>query len=182
VAGVLGRIGPAAAPAGEALSPLVADKDEQTAQAAILALAGIGPQSKQAIPVLIDALGSGSSPNACAAAYALGRIGPEAVSAQQALNGLLSGGDRDLALVSAWALVQICPASPDLAAKLLPVLTTGLGADRLPLARRGAAEALGQLGAAAKAAVPALQKTLDDDDPSVRAAVGKALEQIQAGG
>ncbi|MEN6406825.1 MAG: HEAT repeat domain-containing protein [Thermoguttaceae bacterium] len=179
VAYLLGQYGPAAAPATEALARLVTDKNDRVAQAAILALANIGPGAKAAVPTLTAAMRGGKNPDAGVIAFALGRIGPDAKPAVPTLTALLAGEDRDLALTVAWALVQIEPASPELAAQTLPTLTAGLAADRSALARRGAVEAIGRLGAAAKSAVPALQKLANDQDPLVRAAVDKALKSIQ---
>jgi HEAT repeat protein len=176
---VLGKMGPAAAPATPALAKLIADKDDHVAQEAILALANIGPGAKEAVPALAAALEQGEKPNAHAVAYALGRIGPAAAEALPALFALLDNSDRQLALVSAWALVRISPASAEVAEKTLPVLIAGLKG-RAPLARRGAAEALGGLGPAAKEAVPALRSAASDKDPSVRAAVARALALIHS--
>jgi HEAT repeat protein len=156
---------------------LVADKDGHVAQEAILALANIGPGAKEAEPALTAALEQGEKSNAFAVAYALGKIGPDAAGAEPALFGLLDDSDRQLALVSAWALTHIDPASTKVAEKAIPVLIAGLKG-RTPLARSGAAEALGSLGAAAKAAIPALESARNDKDPSVRAAVAKALSLI----
>ncbi len=178
VAHILGQIGPAAAPATEALANLVADKDEQTAHEATLALAKIGPGAKAAVPALVKALASGEGPNTPAVAYTLGRIGPDAAAAEPALAKLLKSSNTGVALAGAWALVQIRPASAELAAQTLPALTAGL-AHREPLARLGAAEALGQLGPAAKTAVPALKKIVsDEEDPAVCDAAAKALALI----
>ena len=58
------------------------------------------------------------------------------------------------------------------------MLIAGLSAP-LPLARRGASEALGQLGPLAKDAIPALQKAAKDEDPAVRGAAAKAIKSIQ---
>jgi HEAT repeat protein len=176
---ILGKIGPDAAPATPALAKLIAGKDDRVAHEATLALANIGPGAKEAVPALTAALEQGEKPkgeksNAHAVAYALGKIGPDAAGAEPALFGLLHNSNRQLALVSAWALAQISPASAEVAEKTLPVLIAGLK-DRTPLARRGAAEALGSLGPAAKEAIPALQSAAKDKDPSVRAAVAKAL-------
>ena len=110
----------------------------------------------------------------------MGKIGPDAAEAQPVLSGLLKSADRNLALASAWALVHIRPGSADVAAETLPVLMAGL-ADRLPLARRGAAEALGNLGPLAKEAVPALRKAVRDEDQDVRRAAVEALRSIRKG-
>ena len=126
VAYILGKIGPAAAPATDALAKLVAGKDDRAAQEAIVALANIGPGAKAAVPALTDALQQGENPNAHAIVYALGKIGPDAASAEPVLSGLLGNSDGNLALVSAWALALIHPAPGEIAAKTLPVLTAGL--------------------------------------------------------
>ena len=117
VAYILGKIGPAAAPATDALAKLVADKDDRAAHEAILALANIGPGAKAAVPALIEALQQGENPNRHAIVYALGKIGPDAAAAEPVLSGLLTSPDANLALVSAWALVRIHPASAEIAAK-----------------------------------------------------------------
>jgi len=182
VAYILGRIGPDAAPATEALAELLADKDEKTVHEAALALANIGPKAKAAVPALVKAIESGVCPNTPALAYALGRIGPDAVAAVPALEKLLASSEDNVALAGAWALVQIQPSLPELAAKTVPALTAGLS-HGLPLVRRGAAEALGRLGPAAKDAAPALKKIVGDEDeePSVREAAATALHSIEGG-
>jgi len=176
---VLGQFGSAAAAATPALAKLVADKDEHVAHEAILTLANIGPGAKGAVPSLMQALQQGAGTNAPAIAYALGRIGPDAAEAEPVLVESLGNSNRHLALASAWALVQIRPASAEIAAKTLPVLVAGLKTAS-PIGRRGAAEALGSLGAAAKEALPALKQASADKDPTVRAAAAKAVELIGA--
>ena len=95
-----------------------------------------------------------------------------------ALADSLKSPNPHLVLASAWAMAQIDPKSAEVAEKTLPVLTAGLTSD-LPVARQGAAEALGQLGPAAKEAVPALEKmATSDKDKAVRAAAEKALALI----
>ena len=175
---ILGQIGPAAAPAAEALAGLVNDKNARVAQEAALALAKIGPGAKAAIPALVKSL-EGEGANSHAVAYALGKIGPDA-TVQKALTGLLKSSDRDLALVSAWVLAQVRPVTAEIAAQTVPVLTAGLAAP-LPLERQSAAEALGNLGSLAKNAttLAALQKAASDDDRAVRDAAADALKAIQ---
>jgi HEAT repeat protein len=179
VAYVLGRIGPAAAPAVPALTSLISDPDERVAQEAILALAAIGPDAKAAVPSLISGIKTPDNPNAHAAAFALGKIGKNADTAVPALIGRVGGSDPHLALVCAWALVNIKPDSAEITERVLPVLTKGLTAE-LPLARLGAAQALGKLGPAANDALPALEKATHDKDNAVREAAAKAIEQIAA--
>lgn len=59
----------------------------------------------------------------------------------------------------------------------MPALTQLLG-DPHAAVRRNAAEALGNIGAAAKPALVALQKAADDADPSVQDAAAEAINQI----
>ena len=94
VAYILGKIGPDAAPATDALAKLVADKDERVAHEAILALANIGPGAKAAVPALTEALQQAENPNAHAIVYALGKIGPDAAAAEPVLSGLLDESRR----------------------------------------------------------------------------------------
>ncbi len=178
VAYVLGQIGPSAAPATEALSKLVADKNERVAQEAILALAKIGPGAKAAVPALVDALQTPNNANATAAAYALGKIGPDAAVAEPALEQRLASPDQNAALASAWALVHIRPGSAKVVARAVPVLIAGLSSP-LPVARRGAAEALGDAGPLAVEALPALQQTTNDPNAAVSKAATNAIARIR---
>lgn len=178
VAYILGQIGAPAAPATEALAKLVADPDANVRIEAAYALGKIGPAAKASVPALIAALKPGEDKPAYAAAFALGRIGPDAASAEPALLGLIEGSDDSLSLLCAWALVQIRGASAATAAKVLPELRAGLASD-FPKSRQMAAETLGTLGAAAKAARPQLERLAKGDkDAEVRAAAAKALESI----
>ena len=53
VLSVLGKIGPAAAPATAAVTELIADKDDEVAYEAMMTLAKIGPGAKAAVPELL---------------------------------------------------------------------------------------------------------------------------------
>jgi HEAT repeat protein len=176
VAYILGRIGPAAAPAAASLAKLIDDKDDSVAHEAILALGNIGPGAKDAVPALVKALqqGPAEKPNISAVVYALGKIGPGAAAAEPVLLARLASPDGNLALMSAWALAQIVPGSAATASKTVPVLITGLS-DPLALSRQLAAESLGSLGPLAKEATAALQKALADEDKNVHDAAAQAL-------
>ncbi len=177
VASMLGRMGANAAPATEALAPLLLDKDPSDDKYVLLALAKIGPGAKAAVPTLVEVLKKGDSPEVHGIIYALGSIGPDAAPAVALIEANLKSDDVSLALISAWALAKIQPASSELAAKTVPVLIAGLSSP-IPQFRQGAAEALGELGSLAKEAVPALQKALNDDEPSVRRAAVHAIRCI----
>jgi len=177
VAEVLGKLGPAAAPATAALAALVNEADEPTARAAIVALAGIGPGAKAAVPALTKALGQKDRPDLFAIIYALGRIGPAAAAAKPGLTAIVADPKHEMAVVAAWALVKIDPKGAA-TTKAVPVLSTGLNSP-LAVIRRGAAEALGEMGRAAKGAEQALARAAKDEDASVRDAAAKALAAIR---
>jgi HEAT repeat protein len=179
VAYILGQIGPAAAPATEALTALIGDKSPRTSSEAVIALGKIGPAAKAAVPALVKAFENGEGSNDHAIAFALGQIGPDAAAAEQVLAGALKSSDSQLSLVCAWALTQIKPGSAELAAKTVPVLTAGLALP-LPQSRVAAAEALGKLGPLAKSAQPALEKAASDENQQVREAAAAALKLIGA--
>jgi HEAT repeat protein len=177
IAQVLGHMGPVAAPATGALAALIDDPDEETSHAAILALAAIGPAAKEAVPALVEALKQPDRSDRFAIIYALGTIGKAAAAAKPALLAILGDSTDEAAVVAAWSLVKIDP-SPAVTAKTVPVLTSALTSP-LPIIRRGAAEALGESGRAAKAAVPALERALKDADNSVRDAAAAAIKRIR---
>jgi HEAT repeat protein len=177
VAYTLGQMGPAAAPATDALSQQVADEDFNVSTEAVLAIAKIGPGAGSAVPALLAALQKENCPNAHAIIYALGKIGPKAAAAEPVLLKDMNGKDSPLAVISAWTFTQIQPRSAKTAAKAIPVLVAGLS-DSLPETRKAAAEALGDLGPLAREAIPALQKAAKDDSKTVREAAAKALESI----
>jgi HEAT repeat protein len=175
---ILGQIGPAAAPATDALAKLINDKNPRVADEAILALGKIGAAAKSAVPALLKTLQSPTEleANRASIAFALGKIGPDAAEAQPALDAALKNSDRSLALMAAWALNQIQPGG-EIAAKTVPVLIEGLALP-VPECRQLAAEALGRLGAAAKAAATALEQATHDEDRDVRNAAAAALTAV----
>jgi hypothetical protein len=78
---------------------------------------------------------------------------------------------------SAWALVEINPRLRGLAERCLEPLTRGLRQSDA-VARSRAAEALGKLGPAAMAAVPALEELALDQDETVRESAAAAIRKI----
>ena len=176
----LGRIGPAAAAATGELAKLVEDKNSRVAHEAIIALGNIGPGAKDAVPALTKVLEQADDRdlNFAAIAFALGKIGPGAAAAESALLKQLESKDDNVRLLSAWALAQIDPASADVAAKAVPVLTAGLA---LPVLedRLLSAEALGGFGPLAKSAAEALKKASTDENKDVQEAAAKALKAVE---
>jgi len=76
------------------------------------------------------------------------------------------------------ALIRILPDEP----RLVPVarvrLLKGLESD-IEFVRAECAKTLGELGSAAKSALPQLKKLLDDESDMVRDAAAKAIKQIE---
>jgi HEAT repeat protein len=172
---VLRQIGADASAATPALVALIDDANEDVAKSAVLTLAAIGPGARAAVSPLVKALGNEDRPDRHAIVYALGRIGRGAAEAKPVLEKLLTNPNQDLALISAWAMTKIAPAS---AAPAVPVLISGLTASEV-IMRRGAAEALGEMGRAARTAATALERATKDSDKSVRDAAAAALTAIR---
>ena len=175
----LGRIGPDAAPATGALANLVEDKNSRVAHEAIIALGDIGPGAKDAVPALAKALDQKEDldMNFGAIAFALGKIGPGAVTAEPVLIKQLESKNDNVRLLSAWALSQIAPASAEIAAKAVPVLSAGLSVPEVQ-DRVLSAEALGDFGLQAKSAAEALKKATTDEDKDVEDEAARALKAV----
>jgi hypothetical protein len=84
----------------------------------------------------------------------------------------LSGGDGTMAMSS---LVELAPYSD----KIVPALVARLVKGKNEYTRRAAAYCLQNMGAEAKAALPALKAALSDPDVNVRTAFRSAIEQIE---
>ncbi len=179
VAYTLGQMGPNAAAATDALAKLVADEDLHLATEAILALGKIGSAAKDAVPALCAALEAEGEKNAHAIILALGKIGPDAAAAEPMVLKAMESEDKALAVIAAGTFIDIQPtASPEAAAKTVPVLVAGL-ADPLPETRIAAADNLAALGPLASEAVPALKKASSDSVKAVREAAAGALKVVQ---
>ncbi|MFI4876821.1 MAG: HEAT repeat domain-containing protein [Blastopirellula sp. JB062] len=178
VAAILGEMGAEAAPAVPDLVKLTSDQNPRVANEAIVALGKIGPAAKDATPRLIALLAESQGAAQHDAALALGQIGKPAADATPALQKVMSASqDETLKVLCAWSILQIDGKSKATADKVVPALTTALKAKQA-VARRGAAELLGRLGADAQSAESALQAASQDEDPAVRDAVAEAREAI----
>jgi HEAT repeat protein len=192
---VLERIGPAAKDAAPALARLLRDgqvlraeealaeigepalapvvevlrgQDREARQRAawtLFLLAGRGHRADQAVPALKDALADDFRAAQRYAAMALGDYGPAAREAVPALLPLLDHPWRPLREEATFALARIDPKNEKVAHALGVLLRTGQGYER-----QRAGNALVDLGADARPAIPALRQALDDPFAYVSAA------------
>lgn len=167
---VLVKLGP------EALQPTIgALRDGKTTQqkaGAIAALSRFGPAAAEAVPLLIAALGDGASEVRWHAAQTLSKIGPAARESLGALRTAQQDTDERVRIEATNALLKIGVSGKE----AVPLLIEQLQNDRWE--RAHAAKALGELGADAGAAVPALAAALKQENRELRMAVVEALGKI----
>jgi HEAT repeat protein len=102
----------AALPARPALERALSDPNRGVRKQAALALAGLGPDGKAAIPTLLAMLNDKKALlDRMCAAISLGHIGPAAAEAVPPLVGLLEEPSEGLREVAALALARIGPAA-----------------------------------------------------------------------
>jgi HEAT repeat protein len=169
IAITLGKIGPAAVPA---LTTALEGKGVGLRRTAATALGLIGPKAAAAAPALAAALADSEASVRQYAAQALGQIGPAAKGELPKLTPALKDRDGAVRVGTALALWQI-----DRRTEGVAVLTEVLGGKSGYLRER-AARALGEIGAEAKAALPALAAALADKEAGVRAAAAEALGRL----
>jgi HEAT repeat protein len=173
---VLMKFGPSASPAVPALIERLADEDRNDRAEFVDLLVEIGPA---AVGPLAAALSDDSPLRRARAALALGRIGTAAKAAGPALTAALKDPAVEVRVAAAEALWL---SAEDAAA--VAALADGLAADDRDLRLR-CARFLGRMGPAARAAVPALVKSLADRSqspgpavPLVAASAAEALGRI----
>src|SRR5262249_10239804 len=102
----------------------------------------------------------------------LWRIGPEPEST---FPGLKSGDPGDL-----WATIQLLrKADKETQKNAVPTLVAAFKGTRDANGRVDFARALGEIGPAAKAAIPALTAALKEKDETVRTAAAEAIKKIE---
>jgi HEAT repeat protein len=143
------------------------DSERQLANQAAVALSRCGPA---AVPGLAIALRDPNPEVRSLACSTLSQIGRPAASAAPELAALLSDPDPQLVALAAHALTTVGPAA-------VPHLVEALN-HPLPMVREKAAFALGQLGFSARSALPALERSLEDENPGVRKYARAALRAI----
>jgi len=205
--GLMG-IGPEAMAAVPALTEALTHKDFHTQYWACRALREIGPEAKTAVPVLLGLLTEGAASVRRNAAQALGGIGPGiGEDAVGALAKALRDSSDPVREDAAIALGRLGPFAKSAAPALEEALANGPIAARVPAARAlwlvtgrteravdvlieelaelnwtyDAVQTLGEIGPAAKKAVPALVALLKltDEEEDVREAAIDALKKIE---
>jgi len=171
----LGSIGSAAKESVPALIGTLKDMEKESRESATWALGKMGPEAKAAIPVLIETAKMDRDHGL--AAEALGRIGVEAKAAVPTLVALLEKSPAQSRVRVALAHWRIT-GQEETAVKVLRATLT----DKQSSVRCDAADALGEMGSKAKAAVPTLiemmqKKTGNDRFADIEAAV-QALRKI----
>jgi HEAT repeat protein len=150
------------------LSEAILDNDKALRLTALTALRKLGPQSKPAVPNLIKAMGMDSGTRR-EAILVVTNIGPEAEAAAQTLVAILA--DKDHWPAASKALAKIGKGA-------VPALVKGLKSTSQPT-RQFSARTLGEIGADAIDALPALrERAKADTSVSVREDAQKAINQI----
>lgn len=178
---ILAKVGPDAKEAAPALAETLKDADGEYRREAQFVLGMFGADAAPAVPELIKSLGSDDEQVRNSAVYALGKIGPMAKAALPALRELGKSDDDFARFAATWAQVRIDPKDQKLVEAAVSELQKGLSDER-PLVRAESASTLGELGAAAKSALPGLNKATKDADASVSDAAKRAIDEINRAG
>jgi HEAT repeat protein len=177
---ILRQLGPKAAGAVDALIKAAASGDAKFRTEVQMTLGAIGPAAAPATDMLAKSLASNDAGERESALYALRQIGPKAAAATRPLLQCMNTGDTFESEAAAWALARIAPDNPQVSSAVVKKLTAGLG-DTDEQIRLESAAALAEMGAAAKAAAPALQRAAKEDASEVvRAAAADALKRVQS--
>jgi HEAT repeat protein len=180
VASVLGRMGPTAKEAIPALLWVIDNARAEARREALMALANIATENPQAvIPTFTKTLKDPVPQIQIMAVYALGKMGTNAKSSVGEISQLISPKNPQLSRVSAWALSMIDPSSLGQSTDRVIELLAGALTKDQHFVRIEVANALGNFGPRAKAALPALKKAANDPLPAVQEAVSKAIEKIE---
>ena len=158
----------------ELFAAQLGDGDQIVQARAAWALGRVGPASAPAVPRLAEVAADTArlvDPR-WSAVVAIGRLGPMCAAAVPTLLALLADADPDMREASARSLGAI-----DHGPEVVSALERAL-ADGDQLVRDAAAVGLGEIGAAAARAVPALEVLTVDDWPAVRTSAREALARI----
>jgi HEAT repeat protein len=174
----LGRLGTKGKGAQSAVIRRLTDKDPILRQEAALTLSQIGPESSVAVEALLPLLDDPVRAVQLAAAFSVSSLGPEGKRATSKLEQMLVSDDPLSRLVGARGLATLGEVRPNMANKIVEILSSGLN-DARPMVRRESAIALGELGGVAASAQDALEKLRQDKDESIAQAAKMAIDRIQ---
>ena len=164
---------PQAPAVAQALRERFADPLPPARQAAAAALAAIDPNSPDAVPLLIEALRTSGEPLPPATAEVPALVYPNGrAEITLALN---RQGAEDGALTAASSLARMGPLAAPAVRSLSELIRSPSAA---PALKGAAAQALGNIGPAAREAVGPLVAALTEADPGVRVQAACALAQI----
>jgi HEAT repeat protein/lysophospholipase L1-like esterase len=165
----LGRMGPAARPAGPYLLASLRDQDPEARRRAADALSAVG-LGAALVPALVAIVEDERAPGRAEAARVVGALGTGARHAGPALARALDAAEPEVRREALAALRTLGPA-----AESVPALLRAL---HDPALRWRVPDVLGELGPAAREAVPALTEALADANAAVRWRAAKALGRI----
>lgn len=151
----------------------LADADPNLRLLAVEVLAELEPDER-ILPALVTTLEDHDPLVRIAAVERVVRFRTKAKAALLALERWLADEDERFRISAAAAIVKIDPEQID---RMLPVLVAGLGSKN-PLWRGMAAEALGDLGEVAAAALPKLETLLRDECAGLRCDAAMAMLKI----
>ncbi len=167
----LSVLGSDAAPAVDALRPLLRGRKDRQAYWTIICLGEIGKASAPAIPDLLLLL---EHPRGCPYSQQIGeavaQVGLDGSQLPQELSQWLSHGNPGVRQTALFALGE----SGELARPVLPAIIASLDDPHL-LVRVHAARSLGNLRQEREVTLPALLRALNDPKPSVRCAAAMAI-------
>lgn len=143
---------------------------------AIFALGAVGPKADAAIPAVATALNDADHGVQDAACQALNRMGDEAGAAVPALLRALKDEDDSIRRQAALALWKIDPEhAPDAVSTLVIMLEDGDS-----VSSSLAVDALGEMGADAKIALPSLRAAMEQAEGNKRRGIANALSRINS--
>jgi serine/threonine protein kinase/HEAT repeat protein len=201
----LGKIGPDAKAAVPELTKNLKTKEAQGL--VIEALGKIGTQAKSAVPDLADLLKDSDKELKPAIITALGRMGKDAKAAVPAIGSCLSPDDRETSIQALGLLAELGPDAKDAVGDIIalfvdenlrpdnklrseavhtlarigkpavPKLIQSLGNPNRYM-KAGVIEALGDIGPAAKDALPTIRRLANNPDPIISRPAARAAAKI----
>jgi HEAT repeat protein len=154
------------------LIPLLRHEDRRAREFALRSLGDQGPAARPAVPALVQSLEDPVLHLRTLAYQVMGRIGPGAEEAIPALSERLMPKFRDMTEAQ-WAAKTLRRIGPKALGALVEALE---GGGEYPA--QLAAGALGQMGAGARPAVPALARALQSESLRIREAAANALRLL----